>query len=180
MRADTQNWIATAEYDLETARHMLATGRYLYVVFLCHLALEKMLKAHVAAHSARLSRINSPRLSEADRGGASMAEATPQLTDVIQRFCEELRRMGIVCERVLLFGSRAKGAASEGSDIDLFVVSSDWARYNQRERLEMLGVAAARLLEPIQARGVTPEEIATHQLTPLWEQVLQEQAIVIA
>jgi len=26
---------------------MLATGRYLYVVFFCHLALEKMLKAHV-------------------------------------------------------------------------------------------------------------------------------------
>ena len=25
---------------------MLLTGRYLYVVFLCHLALEKMLKAH--------------------------------------------------------------------------------------------------------------------------------------
>lgn len=28
---------------------MLATGRYLYVVFMCHLALEKMLKAHVTA-----------------------------------------------------------------------------------------------------------------------------------
>lgn len=26
---------------------MLKTGRYLYVVFLCHLALEKILKAHV-------------------------------------------------------------------------------------------------------------------------------------
>jgi len=26
---------------------MLETGRYLYVVFMCHLALEKMLKAHV-------------------------------------------------------------------------------------------------------------------------------------
>lgn len=47
MRKDTQNWIDLAVYDLETARHMLATGRYLYVVFLCHLALEKMLKAHV-------------------------------------------------------------------------------------------------------------------------------------
>jgi len=47
VRADTQNWIATAEYDLETAQHMLATGRHLYVVFFCHLALEKMLKAHV-------------------------------------------------------------------------------------------------------------------------------------
>jgi len=47
MRSDTQNWVALAEYDVETARHMLVTGRYLYVVFLCHLALEKMLKAHV-------------------------------------------------------------------------------------------------------------------------------------
>ena len=29
MRTDTQNWIALAEYDLETAHHMLMTGRYL-------------------------------------------------------------------------------------------------------------------------------------------------------
>lgn len=47
MISDTQNWIALAEYDLDTAQHMLETGRYLYVVFMCHLALEKMLKAHV-------------------------------------------------------------------------------------------------------------------------------------
>ncbi|MBN2149042.1 MAG: HEPN domain-containing protein [Anaerolineales bacterium] len=47
MRDDTRNWIALAEYDIETASHMLKSGRYLYVVFLCHLALEKMLKAHV-------------------------------------------------------------------------------------------------------------------------------------
>ncbi len=48
MRKDTANWIALTDYDIETARHMLETGRYLYVIFLCHLALEKMLKAHVA------------------------------------------------------------------------------------------------------------------------------------
>jgi HEPN domain-containing protein len=47
MRPDTQNWIALSDYDLETARHMLTTGRYLYVVFMCHFALEKTLKAHV-------------------------------------------------------------------------------------------------------------------------------------
>ena len=47
MRLDTQNWIASADYDFETAQHMLNSGRYLYVVFCCHLALEKMLKAHV-------------------------------------------------------------------------------------------------------------------------------------
>jgi HEPN domain-containing protein len=46
LHPDTQNWIEMSDYDLETARHMLQTGRYLYVVFMCHLALEKMLKAH--------------------------------------------------------------------------------------------------------------------------------------
>ncbi len=108
-----------------------------------------------------------------------MAETTPQLAAVIHRYREELERMGVHCERVLLFGSQASGTASEGSDIDLFVISPDWARYSERERLEMLGIAAVRLLEPIQARGVTAEEIATHQLSPLWEQILDEQAIVI-
>jgi HEPN domain-containing protein len=48
VRKDTVNWIALADYDIETARHMFTTERYLYVIFLCHLALEKILKAHVA------------------------------------------------------------------------------------------------------------------------------------
>jgi HEPN domain-containing protein len=45
MRKDTENFIASAEYDLQTAEHMLNTGRYIYVVFMCHLSIEKMLKA---------------------------------------------------------------------------------------------------------------------------------------
>jgi hypothetical protein len=87
--------------------------------------------------------------------------------------------MGIPTERVLLFGSQAKGTAQEGSDIDLVIVSSAWEPYSERERLELLGVAAARILEPVQARGATPEEIATHRLSPFLEQVLQEQAVVM-
>ncbi|MBC7226852.1 MAG: nucleotidyltransferase domain-containing protein [Thermoflexales bacterium] len=108
-----------------------------------------------------------------------MAEATPELKVIIQRFRAELEKMGIRCEQVLLFGSHAAGTAQEGSDIDLLVVSSDWACYNDRERFEILGIAAARILEPIQARGVTPEEIANHRLSLFWEQVLNEQAIAI-
>jgi len=49
-----RNWIATAEYDLTTAEHMLTTGRYIYVVFMCHLAIEKTLKAHVEALEDKL------------------------------------------------------------------------------------------------------------------------------
>jgi predicted nucleotidyltransferase len=109
-----------------------------------------------------------------------MVETTPGLKIIVTRYCRELERMGVTCEQMFLFGSRAKGTAREGSDIDLFVISEAWAPYNERERLEMLGVAAARILEPIQARGATPEEVAKHQLPPFLEQVLREQAVVIA
>ena len=40
-----KNWVATSNYDLQTADAMYKAGRYLYVVFMCHLAIEKMLKA---------------------------------------------------------------------------------------------------------------------------------------
>ncbi len=40
--------MATSEYDLDTADHMLKSGRYLYVIYMCHLSLEKLLKAVVA------------------------------------------------------------------------------------------------------------------------------------
>jgi hypothetical protein len=109
-----------------------------------------------------------------------MAQASTQVKRIVGRYGKELERMGIKHERILLFGSHALGTAREGSDIDLIVISAGWAPYNERERLELLGIAAARVLEPIQARGATPEEIATHRLSPFLEQVLREQAIVVS
>lgn len=41
-------WIDLAEYDLETAKAMLDTKRYLYVGFMCHQTIEKGLKALIA------------------------------------------------------------------------------------------------------------------------------------
>lgn len=48
MRKDSENFLLSSEYDLATARHMLETGRYMYVIFMCHMSIEKMLKAIVA------------------------------------------------------------------------------------------------------------------------------------
>ena len=45
MLTETKNWIDSSEYDFTTAKHMLQRGRYIYVVFMCHLAIEKLLKA---------------------------------------------------------------------------------------------------------------------------------------
>ena len=39
------NWIKSSNYDIRTAEHMLKTRRYIYVLFMCHLSVEKLLKA---------------------------------------------------------------------------------------------------------------------------------------
>lgn len=48
MKKTAANWLATADYDLQTAAATLKSQRYLYVVFMCHLAMEKTLKATYA------------------------------------------------------------------------------------------------------------------------------------
>ncbi len=78
--------------------------------------------------------------------------------EIIKRYKEALRELGVTPERILLFGSWAHGNRKKFSDLDVVVISRDFARLNLRERLELLGIAAARILEPIHALGYTPEE----------------------
>jgi HEPN domain-containing protein len=42
-------WIEIADYDLETARAMLTSKRYLYVGFMCHQVIEKTIKAYYSS-----------------------------------------------------------------------------------------------------------------------------------
>lgn len=108
-----------------------------------------------------------------------MAQTTPELEQIIKRYRRQLEKMGIRAEQVLLFGSQAAGLAREGSDIDLIVISDDWENLNQRERLELLGIAAARILEPVQAQGFTPTEISQRKIMPFWEYIIKKQAIAV-
>ncbi len=108
-----------------------------------------------------------------------MAKRTPELNRIVRRYRAQLKKMGIHPTRILLYGSQAAGTAREGSDIDLIVISGDWKKYNHRERLELLGIASARILEPVQAQGFTPTEIRTKKVMPFWEQIIKEQAIAI-
>lgn len=54
MKVVTKQWIGHAEYDLETARAMLETKRYRYVVFCCQQSLEKALKALIAEETEQM------------------------------------------------------------------------------------------------------------------------------
>lgn len=108
-----------------------------------------------------------------------MAETTAGLNEIIQRFCQQLTEMGIQVEQVWVYGSQVTGTATEGSDIDLIVVSPSWAGKGLRERLEILGVAAARILEPIQAQGVTPDELSQGMVSPFIAEILHTQALAV-
>ena len=108
-----------------------------------------------------------------------MAEAKPEIKNIVEKYRRQLADLGVRAERIYLYGSYAKGMAHEGSDIDLIVVSQDFSSRDLRERLEILGVAAARLLKPIQALGYTPEEIVTGAYSPFLEEVLSTEAIAL-
>ncbi len=45
MKKATANWLQSMEYDLKTASTLLKDRKYIYVIFMCHLAIEKALKA---------------------------------------------------------------------------------------------------------------------------------------
>ncbi len=49
----TENWLAQVDYDLATGEQMLRGGRYIYVIFMCHLAVEKALKALISEETQK-------------------------------------------------------------------------------------------------------------------------------
>ena len=46
LKEKVKYWVELSDYDFETAEAMLNSGRYLYVGFMCHQTIEKILKAY--------------------------------------------------------------------------------------------------------------------------------------
>lgn len=53
MLDETAELLKQAEYDLDTAQAMFDAGRYIYTLFMCHLAVEKALKALVVERTGK-------------------------------------------------------------------------------------------------------------------------------
>ena len=87
-----------------------------------------------------------------------MAKNKNKVDTLIKLFVEELKKE-IPVEKILLFGSYAKGESNQESDIDLIVVSPSFAKGKYITHMQYLFRKAAKispLLEPIPA---TPSEI---------------------
>ena len=78
------HWVERAKYDLETAKAMLDTARYLYVAYMCQQAVEKLLKAIMAYQGKENMPVhNLIRLSE-------LAEIKDNLSSEQFKFLAEL------------------------------------------------------------------------------------------
>jgi HEPN domain-containing protein len=55
MSDTANNWYEIARYDLETAEAMQKEGRYLYVIFFCQQAVEKMMKGRYTQRTGEVA-----------------------------------------------------------------------------------------------------------------------------
>ena len=53
MAKDFKEWFKQAKYDFDTAVVMFNSRRYVYTIFMCHLAVEKALKAIVLVETKK-------------------------------------------------------------------------------------------------------------------------------
>ena len=99
MKKATLNWLLSSDYDLKTAASLVKNKRYIYVVFMCHLALEKTLKAILSEMFKRLPPYthNLNRLIE--MGNISLPEGHQKFVNKINlqsvptRYPEDFKRL---------------------------------------------------------------------------------------
>lgn len=86
-------WIDLSNYDLDTAKAMLETKRFLYVGFMCHQVIEKILKAVLAqVHEGDPPRIHSLfRLAQKGNIYDSFSEEQKDFIDYLEPMNIEAR-----------------------------------------------------------------------------------------
>ncbi len=77
---------------------------------------------------------------------------------IISDYVKALEAEGIKLQKTILFGSYSTGTQHEGSDIDLVVISEDFAAKDYWERIDVLAAALVKVFEPVEAIAMTPQE----------------------
>jgi predicted nucleotidyltransferase len=102
-----------------------------------------------------------------------MVKTEREIQEIITKYQREIEKLGIRPQKIILFGSYAGGIPREDSDIDVIVIADDFKNMNLRERLELLGIAAGRIYEPIEALGYTQEELNSRMKETFLEAILK-------
>jgi predicted nucleotidyltransferase len=89
-----------------------------------------------------------------------MVEAKTDVKKIIRNYIRHLES-DIKVQKVILFGSHARGQAHEWSDIDLAVISDDLKGLDQLQRIELLSPARRGCDVSLEPLGFTLDEYET-------------------
>ena len=88
--------------------------------------------------------------------------AQKRAEEVVQFLFKCLKEKDLKISRIIVFGSQAKGTATEESDIDIIIISEDFKRKNLFKRADMTKDAEIRTIRkfmvPLDIITMTPEE----------------------
>jgi len=95
----TANWLAQVDYDIATAEQMLHVSRYIYVIFMSNMALEKALKALVTEETQQLPPRTHNLIDLAQRARVVLSQEQQDFlgkinnTSVVVRYPDDLSAM---------------------------------------------------------------------------------------
>jgi uncharacterized protein len=88
--------------------------------------------------------------------------ASRKVMNAVRYLRERVEANGVHVDRMVLFGSHAKGAATEDSDIDVAIISGDFRRKSRFKRTDMTWRAEwetiKKFMVPFDIVTMTPEE----------------------
>jgi predicted nucleotidyltransferase len=107
-------------------------------------------------------------------------EKTEQATnteEVVRRAIEYLLRK-IRIDQAILFGSHARGVADRWSDVDVAVVSPDFARMSHKKVMDLLVEVALTVDPSVEIRPYTPRDFKDARPTNFLGHILAEGRVV--
>ncbi len=97
-----------------------------------------------------------------------------KLKEDLEKLKRNLEKRGIRVEKILIFGSRARGDYLETSDLDVIIVSRDWERIPFPRRLQMIQECWENNWIGLDGFGYTPEEFEKGKNFVLISQAIKE------
>ena len=111
-----------------------------------------------------------------------MVKSRSEIAAVVRRYVDSLEAQGIRVERVYLFGSYLRGQANEWSDVDIVVVSADFAGKEFWELPPITALARYQTYkatgESVEALARTPEDVFSAHPAGFLAHVLKDAAVI--
>lgn len=106
-----------------------------------------------------------------------MAKTAANTEEIIKQTIEFLQKRAKV-DQAILFGSHAREEADEWSDVDLAVISPDFARMTHSKLMDLLVEVALAVDPSIEVRAFTPRDLKEARPTNFLGHILAEGKVV--